>query len=182
VFDHNPGVRKAREYHARAEAAMDAGEQRWFYHLRMAAGTVALASVLLLGALYVYAPIRASASGIERPPSTSRRFGWLEAFPGWPDYSLAWWIPAAVALASIAVVVATTRAPERVRRSMWVTLVTALLVTAAFLGFITGGLYIGSSVWARWQVVFALVPLVLAGATYVVHVVDERRGRGTLEA
>lgn len=179
MFERNPGVRKAREYHARAEASMSSHELRWFFHLRMAGGTVALASVLLLAGLYVYAPVRARASDVERPPHASRRLGWLEAAPGWPDFSLPRWLPATVALAAVAFVVATVCAPVRVHRAMWAPSVTSLLLPAAFLGTVTGLVYLGSPTWPRWQLVFAAVPLVLAAAVWAVHLVAAGRSPRT---
>ncbi|MFJ3385931.1 hypothetical protein ACIPNL_17345 [Curtobacterium sp. NPDC090221] len=142
----------------------------------MAAGTIALTSVVLLFTIAVIAPIRAASAGVVLPDD---RLATLRAAAGWPDYSLPWAVPAAIAFASLVVTVWTFCVGPRLRRGMWAPTVTMLLVTAAFLGVTTGLLYWGSPRWQHWQAVFALVPLLAAVVVAAVHVEDARRAGGT---
>ncbi|KQO64992.1 hypothetical protein [Curtobacterium sp. Leaf261] len=171
------GVRRARAYNARAEATLDARELRWFWHLRMAAGTVALASVLLLFGVVIFADIHAAVIGYHLPTDADRTFGDLQAHPGWPDFGLPWQLPASIALASAVMTVWTFCVGRPLRVAMWASMVTMHLVTAAFLGTTGGLLYAGSDVWPHWITWFAVVPLVGAGVVHVVHLADGPSGR-----
>lgn len=176
-YTRNAGVRRARAYNARAEATLDHRELRWFWHLRMAAGTITLASVLLLFGVAVYAGVHAAKIGYRTPADANRTFGNLEAHPGWPDFGLPWQLPASIALASVVLTVWTFCVGRPLRIAMWASMVTMLLVTAAFLGTTGGLLYIGSDVWPHWTAWFAVVPLVGAGVVHVVHLADGPSGR-----
>jgi hypothetical protein len=174
-FIRNAGVRRARVYNARAEATLDDRELRWFWHLRMAAGTVALASVMLLFGIVVFVGVHESVIGYRPPADADRTFGDLQAHPGWPDFGLPWELPAVITLASVVLTVWTFCVGRPLRIAMWASMVTMLLVTAAFLGATGGLLYAGSDMWPHWTAWFAVVPLVGAGVVHVVHLADTRR-------